>query len=694
MSTFTQDEATGIFRILKSTIPYSIEQEDTQADLEFEDLLNSLSSDHKTQTPVLISTESHGPVIIVSAAKHTFPSSKSQWFVAVVSPQNIAGVYALKADKAINHSPSFKINDEVKVANLDFPDVVLKDEIKTRSFVPFPSQLFQIMEVTEFKNSIDPKALAEKINKVNLPEVTTHRLLEFLFQCHVTISGSKIFRLASPSARGRESWTSLRSSLLMNMEGRHQPRSPEDESEKSQASMQGQESPSVHIGQQQEVSSDHEPNSRYHGQHVTIDSSSDDSDSADSDTPPKRFKSQHHGNTDIVPWIKELQTLNATMVNHFMNVSASSQNAQVLSLEDKSSWFKKAPETIREWLINLRAGPTMTHPTELSSEIDSILKQTSSKQQADIQIPVIISKAMNVRQFDCMASGQDYENWFKHGEFKQSKMVIKFSDAFGMNLHSLGPKNPINKPITVTSNNGLKHKVFIPAHFVELEDSASNLLAIASMIAGAGHESFATIALKQLLEFYRSFKSDIKQMCEIRRNLLEDIQMQLGNEWNAFLIKASVAPPNFGPDFACVTSQIEKGKLLLPFLPESPPEQPEDLGSRKGKKPGDKKNNSSKGGRMNYSPQLRMEGATDAERHEQFRSDFLSRKGVFKELNLPKVDDSGKNSPNGKPICMYFHLKHKCGKGNCNLFHGKISDDVVAAILTKTASKNLKVTKM
>ena len=81
------------------------------------------------------------------------------------------------------------------------------------------------------------------------------------------------------------------------------------------------------------------------------------------------------------------------------------------------------------------------------------MKQTSSKQQADIQIPVIISKAMNVRQFDCMATGQDYENWFKHGEFKQPKMVAKFSDAFGMNLHSLGPKNPINKPITVTSNN-------------------------------------------------------------------------------------------------------------------------------------------------------------------------------------------------------------------------------------------------
>lgn len=45
--------------------------------------------------------------------------------------------------------------------------------------------------------------------------------------------------------------------------------------------------------------------------------------------------------------------------------------------------------------------------------------------------------------------------------------------------------------------------------------------------------------------------------------------MQLGNEWNAFLIKASASPPTCSLDFEFVMSQIKKGKPPIPFLPDS-----------------------------------------------------------------------------------------------------------------------------
>jgi hypothetical protein len=684
MSSFTTAETNEIFKNLKAKLPTPFEYEA----LELEEVLDSYSNENR---PLFLTyTESHGVVIIASAIKHVFPSNKSQWFVGVVSPKTIAGIYAIRVENAPHPSLTFKLSDEIRVANLDFPDIVTRDEIRTYSFAPFPNKLLAFMEQTEFVNAIDPKALAIKINGSDLPEVPSRRLLDFLFQCHAVISGAKILRLATPSVRGRESWTNLKSKTLDTSDNQNQ-HSPID-MDGTTASVQDQQHGPHPTTGQEAVDSDQESTVIHHAQHVTLDSSGDDSDSAESPIPPKRFKSYHNA-ADIGPWIRELQTLNTTMANHFLNVAATPQGSHILSLEDKSSWFKKAPETIREWLINLRAGPAMKIPTELSPEMDSIMKQTSSKQQADIQIPVIISKAMNVRQFDCMATGQDYENWFKHGEFKQPKMVAKFSDAFGMNLHSLGPKNPINKPITVTSNNGLKHKIFIPSHFVELEDAASNLLAIVSMIAGAGNTSFATMALQELLEFYRSFKADIKQMCEIRGNLLQDIQMQLGNEWNAFLIKASIAPPSSGPDFACVTNQIEKGKLPLPFLTESFSVPSQDYGRQNDRKPKDKTGKPPGNALVNQSPQLRMEGSTDAERFENFKRDFL-RRGAIKDLNLPKVDDNGRSSQTGKYMCMHFHIKHKCARVGCNLFHGKLSDDVISAVLAKTASKNLKVTKM
>lgn len=665
MSNLSIPEVDNIInRYTKARFPPSILAE-IPSSATIEDTLDWYDSiSHHRFFPSIIFTESHGIVIILSAIKHTFPSSKFQWFTTVIAPKSVAGIYAMKIDKPTASLPNFTINDEVRVNNSDFPGILNKDSISKVSCVPFPTTLLEVLSDSEFLESIDAKKLAIRIESHLGSENVPQTLIDFLFQCHVTGINPEEVKLSLPSARGRESWVKLKDML-------------------SNVPINELDSPNFSTRLDCDYSS--VPPVR---KHSTAGSLSDESDDMDSNVPKKPRRNLD--GYDLYPWLKEIQSLNVTLANKIMSTAADNQTSNVLSLEDKSSWFKKAPETIREWLINLRAGPTMENPVELSCEMDSILKKTSSKQQADLYIPVLIGKMTNVRHFDCMAGGQDFENWFKHGEFKQSKMVSDFAQAFGMNFHSLGPKDPINKPFTVTSANGLKHKVFIPAHFVELEDSAANLLALNMVIAGAGHESYATLALRKLLEFYRSYKTDIKQMCEFRSNLLQDIQIQLGNEWNAFLIKASSSPPNAVPDFEFVTSQIERGKPPMPFLPVPTPNQPYTRKNNYDGKQNGKKNNAHIEDRVNHNPQVQMEGSNDNERFDAFRKQF-GQKGLFRSLSLPTVDSSGNASRQGKPICMHFQLANKCSRKVCSFHHGKLSEDVLATLIEKT--KHLKVKK-
>lgn len=679
MSAFSISETNGIFSAIEETRDSFQVTVDFRSVTTLSDLLNCYYSNGPIRFPSAILTESHGIVIVASAIKHTFPSNKSQWFVGVIAPRQKAGIYSIKADSVPSPLYSFELTDAVRVENLDFPGLAVRDSFNTTSCIPIPTPLLRVFELSEFDSVIDPKHLALKINESNLPEQAYQELLDFLFQAHISCYGTEIIRLSNPSSRGRESWSKFRQYLLdyPTQDGRNLHQSVNDE--QSFASEDSDREESSPPPTNREVSSN---------------SSSEDSTSAELSPYPKRQRTNYE-NHDILPWIKELQALNTTIATHILNAPSNSQATQILSLEDKSSWYKKSSETVRDWLINLRAGPNLLNPTELSTEMDSILKRISSKQQADIQIPMIISKMLNVRHFDCMATGQDFENWFKHGEFKQSKMVNDFSHAFGLNFHSVGPKDPMSKPIAVTSSNGLKHKVFVPSHFVELEDSAYNLLAIVSVIAGANHDSFATLALKELLKFYKSFKADIKQMCEIRGNLIQDIQMQLGNEWNAFLIRTSVESPDSGPDFAYVTNQIAKGKPPIPFLTESYSGPSFNHKQHIDRKPKYKKGIQQSGDRsnpvLNSNPQIQMEGSSDSEKSENYRKAF-ARRGVFRELNLPRVDSAGNSDNNGRDICMNFHVRHKCLRNNCSLFHGKISEEVITALLTKT--KHLKVKRM
>lgn len=53
-----------------------------------------------------------------------------------------------------------------------------------------------------------------------------------------------------------------------------------------------------------------------------------------------------------------------------------------------------------------------------------------------------------------------------------------------------------------------------------------------------------------------------------------------------------------------------------------------------------------------------MEGTTDAEKLENFCKTF-SCPGVFKDLNLPKVNSAGNLDNNGGIVCMNFQLT-KC----------------------------------
>jgi hypothetical protein len=331
--------------------------------------------------------------------------------------------------------------------------------------------------------------------------------------------------------------------------------------------------------------------------------------------------------------------------------------------------------------------------------MEQLLKQVSSKQQAELQIPALISKVLGTRHSDCMANGTIYENWFRHGDFRQTQLVNDFTKAWGFNFHSLGPKDPISKTFTATSDTGMKHKLFIPSHFSELEDSASNLLSLVTIISGEGNESYAKSSIEKLLIFYKNFKSDIKSLCSIRANLLADIQIQLGNEWNSFLTTCSTAPPTEEPDFQFVTNQLAKGKLPIPFLPhdfkhpgDTHPLKPG--GNQKLSNSGDEKYNSPTS-KVNKHPQIKMDGNTSDERSQNFKAAF-GRKDAFKSLNIPRVDQQGNvklEGPGGHLVCMNFHIRHVCRQKPCNYYHGKLSEEFINRFLQKSREKNLKVVK-
>ncbi len=263
-----------------------------------------------------------------------------------------------------------------------------------------------------------------------------------------------------------------------------------------------------------------------------------------------------------------------------------------------------------------------------------------------------------------------------------------------MNLHAMGPKNTIYDSITATSPSGLKNRVFIPGHFSELEDSATNLLALVSVISGEGNDSFAKLGLEKLISFYKRYKADIKQLCEVKPNLLADIQMQFGNEWNSFLVDATQGPTLKEPDFEFVTKQIERGKPPIPILPDD-----FQISSASSKKEGKirKPNNPTPVDRSpdpvsNSQPQLKLGGNSDHERREAFKAKF--KRNLLSSFNLPKVDKNGKPKADGNIICLSFHLLHTCRRRNCRFFHGKLDEESINQMLARSREHHLGISKL
>ena len=650
---------------VKAALSTTIQSRETTTDSQPRDITPFLSQfyDQQTNRISLIQVDSIGIIAFIDAKTHIFPSKKKKFFVTVIAPSSKAGVYALTFANADNLSQSFSITDEIKVEYSTFPKFLEPLEIESTSAVLLPVRDSSLLFESIFADKIEPSILAQHLQENNEDCSRLDRVIEFLLQCSLKVVREHKFSLSTPSLQGKETWQKMLLELPVQSHDQANANS-EDESEA-----------------------------------IPIDNESDIQLSSDSesDVPTnKRRRTSTADSLQMLPWIKEIQALNSTLVNHIMtSANAPNLNHSVLSLDDKSCWLKKMPEVAKGLLIHLRAGPNNPSPSNLSVEMETFLKGCSSKQQAEIQLPAFISKFTQSRFFDCMVSGQELENWFKIGDVKQAHLVNNFAKAYGLNFHAMGPKSTILEPITATSPSGLKNKVFIPGHFSELEDSAINLLALVSVISGDGNDSFAKLGLEKLIQFYKRYKADIKQLCEVKANLLADIQMQLGNEWNSFLVDVTQRHATKEPDFEFVTKQIERGKPPIPILPDDfqvssssfttngkarKPFQPPPVDRDHTPLP-------------NSHPQLKIGGNSDTERTEAFRAKF--KRNLLPSFKLPKVDKNGKPKADGNYVCLAFHLLHSCPRRNqCKFFHGRLDDESVNQILTKSREHHLGISKL
>jgi hypothetical protein len=61
-------------------------------------------------------------------------------------------------------------------------------------------------------------------------------------------------------------------------------------------------------------------------------------------------------------------------------------------------------------------------------------------------------------------------------------------------------------------------------------------------------------------------------------------------------------------------------------------------------------------------------------------------KGKVQALNIPQFQ--------GKSICLKYHLLHSCKcKDEDRFYHGKLSNEYISNLLSKSASENLMISK-
>ncbi len=348
--------------IVKSALSASIRSSETPTNSQPRNFIPFLNQFYRQQTNriSLIQVDPIGIIAFIDAKTHTFPSKKTKLFVTVVAPSDKAGVYVLNFNAADNLSQSFSVTDETRLEYSNFPEFLEPSEFESTSAVLLPVKDSSLLFESTFANKIEPSIFAQRLKETNDNCSHLERVMEFLFQCSVKVLREHRFSLSTPSSQGKDTWQKMLQELPVQSQDLSDT-SSEDESEVA---------PMV--------------------QNSEIQLSSD----SDSEAPSnKRRRTSDSGQLQMLPWIKEIQALNSTLVNHIMTSSnASNLNQGVLSLDDKSSWLKKMPEVMKGFLINLRAGPDNPSPSNLSMEMETFLKNCSSKQQAEIQMPALISK--------------------------------------------------------------------------------------------------------------------------------------------------------------------------------------------------------------------------------------------------------------------------------------------------------------
>lgn len=639
-----------LLKVAEANIPTTDLLSLPNANDNFDDFLSILYKEGNVAS--LLATSQNGELVVIfQLLVHNFAKRAPLPFVSCIAPYSKAGIYQLALiDNKIdsNSSSAFKdIPNDLK----SFPGIDV-DEIQIQTAVLLPNELISLLSSEDHEEHINPIILAEQINNLDdeVKPKNSDAIASFLLQCFSGVTAPMTLALSDPSSKG----SATQKLLLERIQSLH-----------SQKSL----STSKNSSETQDVDNDEDL--------ISIRS---ESSSEESSTDMKLSKEDKRLLMFLEARERSRDSSNLAKLSSILSEDR---------LESKKDGFMKHfPDHAKDTLIKARAGPNNPSPDSLSPMVASLLKKSNSEQMALRQILADLRKLQGSSIFDCHLDKATVNSIFRKGEVSTDVPVISFQKATGINFPIFGTSGVNTR--TIKSEGDLPFTISEAKSIMEFIESARNMRLFMQWITGSNEPSYATIGLDNLISFLESNKGKIKRIAEQVPGVYAEIQIQCSNVWSSWFNDLCFDAPTASPDFSDVLKPIKNNSAPPRTLAATT--QNDHLFKKH------KSNNSNLPHRQgstdngfnsmrklkNINPQLQMIGNDIQTKSANFGAKF--GKGKVQALNIPQFQ--------GKSICLKYHLLHSCKcKDEDRFYHGKLSNEYISNLLSKSASENLMISK-